>query len=159
MTALSEALRNLSTEDPVAQMYLARATAEIEALERARDERQRKVAEWCAAAFGVDQASSLRHRALRLLEEALEAYQATGADPAMAHNLVDFVFSRPAGDLAQEIGGVGTTLLALASTAGLSADAAEAAELERVLAKPLAYFAARDKAKNDAGFSPVDDVR
>lgn len=32
MTALSEALRNLSTEDHVAQMYLARAAAEIDRL-------------------------------------------------------------------------------------------------------------------------------
>lgn len=37
MSALSEALRNLSTEDHVAQMYLARAARQIEALERDRD--------------------------------------------------------------------------------------------------------------------------
>ncbi len=102
----------------VIQAYRDFCKAEASALRRAaeaRDERQCKVSEWCAAAFGADHANSVPQRAVRLLEEAIEAYQAAGADPVMAHKLIDFVFSRPAGSLAQEIGDVGLTLLAIAA--------------------------------------------
>lgn len=143
-----------------------------------RDERQKTVGEWCAAAFGVAHASSVPQRALRLLEEAIEAFQ-VGADQVprvgcctpqlcatcgpdcggrqaaagVAHKLVDYVFSRPVGELGQELGGIGVTLLALANAAGLSADAEEAKETARVLSKPLEHFAARNLAKNEAGFN------
>ena len=71
----------------------------------------------------------------------------------MVHRLVDYVFARPVGNLAQEIGGVGITLLALAQAATIDADAEEQREFERVLAKPLEHFAARNAAKNAAGFN------
>jgi hypothetical protein len=117
-----------------------------------RDVRQKRVAEWCAHAFGMDHASSVPQRGIRHAEEAIESAQAAGCERKMVHNLVDYVFDRPAGKLSQEIGGSGITLLALADAAGLSADAEEARELARVLAKPLEHFAARNKAKDDAGF-------
>jgi len=117
-----------------------------------RNMRQAIVAEWCLAAFGEGQASSLPQRGIRLLEEAVEAAQAAGCERGMAHMLVDFVFDRPAGTISQELGGVGVTALALANAAGLSADAEEAREVVRVLAKPLAHFTARNQVKNDAGF-------
>lgn len=123
-----------------------------------RDVRQSRVADWCAAAFGTGQASSVEQRGLRLLEEAIEAYQAAGCNREQAHKLVDYVFSRPAGDLRQELGGVGITLLALANASGASADAEEVRELDRVLSKPLEHFAARNQAKNDAGFAAQNTV-
>lgn len=127
--------------------------AEVERLRAERDARQQIVADWCVASFGVGAASSLQQRAVRLLEEVIEAYQATGADPAMAHKLIDFVFSRPVGELSQEIGGVGLVLLSLANAAGVSADAEEAREVARVLAKPPSHWAARNANKNAAGFN------
>lgn len=117
-----------------------------------RDRRQAKVFAWAKAAFSVEQATSLRQRGLRLLEEAIETLQAVGGDPAQAHRLVDYVFGRPVGELGQELGGVSVCLLALAAAAGLSADAEEQREVERVLAKPLEEFAKRNAAKNAAGF-------
>lgn len=120
-----------------------------------RDLRQADTHAWCVAAFGGDHAASVPQRGVRLLEEAIEVCQAAGGDRDMAHRLVDHVFDRPPGALAQELGGVGVTLLALAEAAGLSADACEAAEIERVLAKPLEHFAARNAAKNAAGFDVV----
>ncbi len=117
-----------------------------------RDSRQSMVHKWVIQAFGEGHANSIPQRGVRLLEEAIEAYQASGCTAEMAHRLVDHVFSKPPGDLLQEIGGVGTTLLALAGACGESADYLEQRELERVLAKPLEYFAARNKAKNEAGF-------
>lgn len=124
-----------------------------------RDERQRIVADWCAAAFGLGQASSVPQRGLRLLEEAIEAYQAAGCDRAMAHKLVDFVFDRPSGTVAQELGGVAVTLLALAAAAGESAEIEEQREIARVLSKPLEHFTARNAAKNGAGFRVAPSER
>lgn len=119
--------------------------------------RQHEVAAWCVAAFGADQSASVPQRALRLLEEAVEAYQAA-CDfqdfdaKAIAHALIDYVFSRPAGTLDQELGGIGVTVLALAEAANLDADVCEVNEIRRVMSKPLEYFAARNAAKNDLGF-------
>jgi len=122
-----------------------------------RDQRQATLAEWCAATFGVQHAASLPQRAVRLLEESLEAYQSAGADPAMAHRLIDYVFGRPVGELRQELGGVGVCLLALAAAAHESADACEAREVARIQAKPIEHFRARNDAKNAAGFNVTDE--
>lgn len=118
-----------------------------------RDDRQKKVHDWCVAAFGTEQATSLPQRGIRLLEETVELFQAVGGDAAMAHHLVDYVFARPVGDVFQELGGVGVTVLALAQAAGLSADECEQAEVARVLAKSLDEFKLRNLAKNAAGFN------
>mgnify|MGYP001807464006 CR=1 FL=1 len=117
-----------------------------------RDGRQKAIADWCAAAFGAGHAASLPQRGVRHAEEAIEAAQAAGTPREMLHQLVDYIYDRPAGELAQEIGGSALTLLALAAAAKLSVDTEEAREIARVLAKPLAHFTARNEAKNAAGF-------
>lgn len=117
-----------------------------------RDRRQVTITEWARTCFGVEQSTSLPQRGVRLLEESIEAYQAAGGDRAMAHKLVDFVFDRPPGDLAQELGGVGVCLLVLASALGVTADSTERTEVERVLAKSFQHFTERNHAKNAAGF-------
>jgi hypothetical protein len=117
----------------------------------ARNDRQQVVAAWCRAAFGDAQMASVPQRGLRLAEEAIEAAQAAGCERALLHRLVDHVYDRPVGELPQELGGVGVTVLALAAAAGLSAEHCETAEIARVLAKPLAHFTARNAAKNAAG--------
>lgn len=117
-----------------------------------RDQRQANVFAWTQAAFTVEQATSMPQRGVRLLEEAIEAFQSVGGAPEMAHKLVDYIFARPVGELRQELGGVGVCVLALAAAAGMSADEAERCEVERVLAKPLAHFRDRNAAKNAAGF-------
>jgi hypothetical protein len=146
--------RDANSESPIDRLialYALEQTAKLEAAQR--DGRQKIVSDWCAAAFGVEHASSLPQRGIRLLEEAVELAQACGCAPDMAHKLIDFVFSRPVGKISQELGGVGVTLLALAAAAGHSADGEEASEVARVLAKPPSYFTARDEAKNAAGFN------
>lgn len=114
--------------------------------------RQRVVHDFCVRAFGADHASSVEQRAVRMLEESIEAYQAASGTAEMAHRLIDYIFAKPTGSLVQELGGVGVTVLALAHAAGLNADAAEVAEIERVLSKPPEWFTARNAAKNAAGF-------
>ena len=117
-----------------------------------RGKRQEMVAIWAEQAFGRDQATSLPQRGVRLLEEAIEAFQACGGDEAMAHKLVSFVFARPPGEVGQELGGVAVTVLLLAAAAGLSADQEECREVHRVLTKPVGEFTARNASKNAAGF-------
>ena len=120
-----------------------------------RDQRQAMLVDWARLAFGGVEATSVPQRGLRLLEEAIEAFQACGCDEAMAHKLVTFVFARPAGTVGQELGGVAVTALLLAAAAGLSADEEEAREVHRVLSKPLREFSERNANKNAAGFKIV----
>lgn len=117
-----------------------------------RDERQAKLVSWAEQAFGREQSTSLPQRGLRLLEEAIEAFQASGGDEEMAHKLVTFVFARPPGTVGQELGGVAVTVLLLAAAAGLSADEEECREIHRVLNKPVKEFTERNANKNAAGF-------
>jgi NTP pyrophosphatase (non-canonical NTP hydrolase) len=121
------------------------------ALEGARATRQHQARRWAERAFGADHVASVSQRGARHLEEAIEAAQAAGVQRDMAHRLVDYIFDRPAGDLHQEIGGSGLTLLLLAAAAGLDADAEEDRELRRVSKSPE-HFRARNEAKNAAGF-------
>lgn len=123
---------------------------------RTRDERQAEVIVWARRVFGDDEAVSLPQRGLRLLEEAIGAFQAAGGNPGQAHRLIDYVFSRRAGVLSQELGGVGVTVLALAAAAGISADEAERMEIERVLSRLPEHWAARNAVKNAAGFLTPD---
>ncbi len=116
-----------------------------------RDYRQRSAATWAAISFGASNATSASQRALKFLEEAVELYQAAGGDLATGHRLLDFVFGRPVGEIEQELGGAGLTLLLLANAAGLSADDAERLELDRVLSKSASDFAKKDREKLDAG--------
>lgn len=115
-----------------------------------RDQRQEEVARWAASAFGQAATTSLSQRGERLLEEAVETFQACGGDEALAHDLVAFVFARPPGMINQELGGVAVTVLLLAAAAGVSADEEECREIRRVLSKPLEEFTARNAAKNAA---------
>ena len=117
-----------------------------------RDQRQAMLVDWARMAFGDVEATSVPQRSLRLLEEAIEAFQACGCDEAMAHKLVSFVFVRPPGTVGQELGGVAVTVLLLAAAAGVSADDEEAREVHRVLSKPLREFSERNANKNAAGF-------
>lgn len=131
---------------------VARGKFELgQSLTLARDDRQKKVYEWCLAAFGTDHVS-VAQRAVRFLEEAIELAQACGARQEMVERLVRHIYAQPQGTVVQELGGVGLTLLALAQSAGMSAELAEVTELNRVLAAPLEHFAARNRNKDELGF-------
>lgn len=152
------------------------ATDREESTRIEREERQSRAMTWAKAAFTVEEATSLPQRGLRLLEEAIELFQACiwkgGGMPwpksfaegeaavvvlmqqarAKAHELVDFVFARPAGEIVQELGGVSVCMLVLAEAHGTSVDTCERLELQRVLEKPIEEFTKRNAAKNAAGF-------
>jgi hypothetical protein len=129
----------------------------IHALVLDRDARQSVCAVWCAGAFGAECATSLPERGTRVLEEALELFQAAGCARDLADRVADRVFSRPAGDVAEELGQVGVTVLAAAAAAaaGLSADEVERVALARAMETPLAELRERHARKHEAGIAPA----
>ena len=117
-----------------------------------RQRRQRTVYAWAAATFGAATMSPVE-RALRLVEEVVELAQAEGLAPELVRAVLDHVYAKPPGDRAQEVGGVGVTLLAYCEARGLSADAEEARELARVLAIDPERFRERHNIKAAAGIA------
>lgn len=136
-------------------VYTAEAVAAIkdayaQAHRDARAARQADAAALVASAFGSESATDPKRRAIRLIEEAVELAQAVGVSRTMIEVVTDEVFTKPPGDPAQEVGGVGLCLLTLADALGLSADGSEATEVARCVAKHAednSHFRERDKAK------------
>jgi hypothetical protein len=116
--------------------------------------RQQRAFEWCRRAFGVSVAENRPERAARFLEEAIELAQVVGLPEEAAARLVRHIYSRPVGEIRQEVGGVSVTLLILCEQLGINADWEEAKELARVVAKTAQdpeHFAHRLDAKAAAG--------
>lgn len=114
---------------------------------------QARNAEWATAAFAGDP-SDLPERVARFGEEALELQQALGQSREDAHALVDYVFDRPTGEPAQEMGGTMTTLALLAGVAGLDMVACGEAELARC-STPAILAKIQGKRANRAGRGPL----
>jgi hypothetical protein len=96
---------------------------------------QASVRPWVLECFGDEAANDVRERGDRLLEEVLELLQSHGYDPARVATLRDYVFSRPAGEPAQEVGGVMVTLAAYCLATGIDMHAAGETELARIWTK------------------------
>ena len=118
----------------------------------ARDSRQRAIYEWALETFG-DVAASHRERALRFLEEALELVQAAGLEFDDIHQLACHVYDKSSGDLRIEMGAASLTLVCLAESLGLSADACEINEFARVRGVDRESFRARQNAKAKLGIA------
>ena len=121
---------------------------------------QDRAVEWVREAFGTEPADCKAERAHRFLEEALEAVQAAGTTYPEALQLVDYVFSRPAGKIEQEVGGVMLTLAALAAAHGVDMEVAAECELARVntpaiIAKCRAKNASKPKNSPLPGQAPA----
>lgn len=71
-------------------------------------------------------------RNYRFLEESLELVQSCQCSREDAHKLVDYVFSRPAGDKYQETGGVMVTLAALCNVHKIDIENFALVELDRI---------------------------
>jgi hypothetical protein len=96
---------------------------------------QQRVQPWLMACFGEMIAGDREERNHRFLEEALELVQACGCSASEAHQLVDYVYGRPVGELHQEIGGVMVTLAALCLANDADMHAAGWVELDRIWCK------------------------
>ncbi|WP_065428062.1 hypothetical protein [Stenotrophomonas maltophilia] len=111
------------------------------------------VAEWMGQCFLPSLYSNMTERGDRLLEEVLELLQAHGYDRARVPTLVDYVFGRPVGEPAQEVGGVMVTLAGYCWVAGLDMHAAGDAELARINQPDvMAKIRAKQEAKNALHF-------
>jgi hypothetical protein len=89
---------------------------------------QARVGDWLQACFGPAIAANKTERNHRFLEESLELVQACGCTQSEAHQLVDYVYGRPIGEIGQEVGGVMNTLAALCLAHGF--DMAKEGETE-----------------------------
>lgn len=87
---------------------------------------------WVRDVFGIKIALDKKERGHRFIEEAIELAQACGSTKQEVLDLVDYVYSRPVGEVDQEIGGVQLTLAALAHAYNLSIGVCGTLELERV---------------------------
>lgn len=90
------------------------------------------VADWMKRCFSPSTVSNPRERAFRFLEEALELFQSMDCTKEEAEGLVVYVFNRPKGEPAQEVGGVSITLAALCGPAGIDWQKAAFDELQRI---------------------------
>ena len=113
---------------PDGEHLLYRAAAQAPTLPAFQD----RVQPWLLACFGEMIAGDREERNHRFLEEALELVQACGCSASEAHQLVDYVFGRPVGQPAQEVGGVMVTLAALCLANGLDMHDAAEVELARI---------------------------
>lgn len=114
---------------------------------------QNGVADLMGQCFLPSLYSNMTERGDRLLEEVLELLQAHGYDKARVPTLVDYVFGRPVGEPAQEVGGVMVTLAGYCWVAGLDMHAAGDAELARINQPDvMAKIRAKQEAKNALHF-------
>jgi NTP pyrophosphatase (non-canonical NTP hydrolase) len=93
---------------------------------------QARVDDWMQACFGAQISADLTERCYRFLEEAGELCQALGMTQDQARQMIDYTFSREAGEPRQELGGVMVTLAALCNAAGLDMSGEGEAELTRI---------------------------
>lgn len=113
-----------------------------------------EICKWVEQAIGP-QAMDKRERVFRLLEEAVELFQAEGMTAEQATKVVAFVFAKPVGDPTLEAGGVFCTFLAYCGSAGF--DPAEILEIDlfRMRNSVAAERIPRIRKKVEAGISLV----
>ncbi|MFM0165704.1 hypothetical protein PQR39_35410 [Paraburkholderia sediminicola] len=115
---------------------------------------QFRVQPWMLACFGAEISADREERNHRFYEEATEAVQANGMTCSEAHQLVDYTYGRPIGELHQEIGGVMVTLAALCLASGVGMHEAAETELARVWTK-VEQIRAKQAAKPKHSALPV----
>lgn len=111
------------------------AIALLDAAEQQISQFQQRVQPWMLACFGPMIAGDRKERNHRFLEESLELVQSTGCTASEAHQLVDYVYGRPVGEPAQEVGGVMVTLAALCLANELDMHECGETELARIWTK------------------------
>ena len=96
---------------------------------------QSRVRPWMQECFGDEISRDVTERCHRFLEESLELVQSLGMQASEAHQLVEYVFSRPVGQTQQEVGGTMVTLAALCLAASIDMHECGEVELRRIWGK------------------------
>lgn len=94
---------------------------------------QQQVVAWARGCFGDEVAADIPTRMARFFEEVCEALQSRGFPREWFEQLISRVYSRPPGELRQELGGVMVTLHAWAGAEGINLVEVAEAELARCL--------------------------
>jgi hypothetical protein len=115
---------------------------------------QARVELWMRECFGDVIPFDKEERVDRLLEEVFEILQSGGYDPARVLALRDYVWNRPAGEPAQEAGGVMVTMAAYCRAFDLDMHAAGETELARIWTK-VDVIRAKQAAKPTGSALPV----
>ena len=116
---------------------------------------QAEVELWARSRFGDVVFESLSERALRVMEEGIELFDAETKDREAArqaaHKLVDVIFDKKKGDQNQEAGGCIVTLLAYCAARGARLDKLARDEIARIHALPSEHFKKRQVEKAALG--------
>ncbi len=115
---------------------------------------QYRVRTWIMECFGPDISADRLERNDRFIEEALELVQASDYSKERAHQLVEYVYGRPKGEIHQEVGGVMVTLAAHCLAHGVDMDAAAETELARIWTK-VEQIRAKQAAKPRGSALPI----
>lgn len=115
---------------------------------------QDRVQPWMMACFGPEISGDKLERGDRLLEEVLELLQSVGYPRERIASLSSYVWSRPKGEPAQEVGGSMVTLAAFCLAHDLDMHAAGETELARIWTKVEA-IRAKQAAKPTGSALPV----
>lgn len=134
---LKQTVSELQTKVTELQTLGSKHVLERQAMNRfgGRRQRQRVVLGWASRVFGTV-TCNVRERAFRLIEEAIEVAQAAGIEVNLVERILYRVYSREAGDVYKEMGGLLITTLAMCEMLNADADELERDELERILALP-----------------------
>lgn len=92
---------------------------------------QRRCDAWLRFCFGDAVTDHRGERNERYAEESTELLQAAGMTRERLHEIVDWVFDRPAGDIPDEVGGVMNTLAPLCTAHGVDLAVAADVTLEK----------------------------
>lgn len=119
---------------------------------------QDRCKDWVVECFGDHGLRDVDHRNRRFLEEAGELVQSAGMPEDEALAVIRYAFSRPAGDVHQEVGGVMMTLAAHCTATGHDMTAEGERELARVWTKVEA-IRAKEAAKPDFRLASAEPDR
>jgi NTP pyrophosphatase (non-canonical NTP hydrolase) len=114
------------------------------------DALQTRAFAWCAKVNVSPK--DVQRLARRFIEEAVELVQALGLTREKVLHIVNYVFDRAVGEVKQEIGGVGMTLLPLCEALDVSAEQCFRTELRRIDTPcMITKIRLRQAAKDEAG--------
>lgn len=116
---------------------------------------QQRVRPWMLTCFGAEISGDRLERGDRLLEEVFELLQSGDYPKDRVAALMGYVWSRPAGEPAQEVGGVMVTLAAYCLAHGLDMHEAAETELARIWTK-VDKIRAKQKAKPTGSALPQE---
>lgn len=95
---------------------------------------------WTVRAFGKEVWFNRQERALRLLEETFELCQAIGISYYLIEKLLNRTYSRPIGEVSQEVTGVFNCILALAASQNLDLPLIYEKEVKRLEEGNVLFF-------------------